>query len=625
MNISHQGIAPRSGRRLSSIGAVLLVALTTALASAWGAAKVPDNDPKPVTVGASKEISRSERIRFDQSKVALEMTELENRMFRLSDSLRKLEPENASRLTLALKFARKELILHQMTEVQQLLQTVKLRSAASEQKQLVQKLRRLEELLLSNDLDFQMQLDRLRLLREVLRQLDTAIKEEERELKQSKEAAERQEELAKLSKRQESLAELVRQQTENVAGGKSLAKANSPPGELGKSLASLSKAQQGTRQGTQSLAKAKSKSGAPSANLNQAEKSMAQALEKLERKEAEEALPEQEKALASLEKELADNEKKLAELRKQVDKDKFAAMQRDQKGNRKLTEGISEKVRDLGDSGASALSELLRASGSMSSAEGALGAQQAGAAGSDQSSALAALNYAKEQLAMEEQKLLESLRKEMKGKVITALMVMLEKQTEVRKETEKIAPQVAAGARAAIASAVGLSKAEGQIITIADEMIGLVEETEFGIALPAALRVVRRSMESVHDSLAKADTSEPTIALERRIEADLKALVEAMKDMPGEPPKGKPRKGKPGPDRSRELNKLIAELKMIRIMQKSVNNGTVHVDGKRGQEKAAKITAQIRKEISGLEDSQEDVLDTTEQLIEARAQDLGLQ
>ena len=42
-------------------------------------------------------------------------------MFRLSEALRSLEPENASRLRLALKFSREELILDQMKETQKLL------------------------------------------------------------------------------------------------------------------------------------------------------------------------------------------------------------------------------------------------------------------------------------------------------------------------------------------------------------------------------------------------------------------------------------------------------------------------------------------------------------------------
>ena len=43
-------------------------------------------------------------IGFTQENVAAQMTELEERMFRLSEALASLEPENASRLRLALKF-----------------------------------------------------------------------------------------------------------------------------------------------------------------------------------------------------------------------------------------------------------------------------------------------------------------------------------------------------------------------------------------------------------------------------------------------------------------------------------------------------------------------------------------
>ena len=56
-------------------------------------------------------VSDRDTIGFTQENVAAQMTELEERMFRLSEALRGLEPENASRLRLALKFSREELIL----------------------------------------------------------------------------------------------------------------------------------------------------------------------------------------------------------------------------------------------------------------------------------------------------------------------------------------------------------------------------------------------------------------------------------------------------------------------------------------------------------------------------------
>jgi len=50
-------------------------------------------------------VSDRDSIGFTQENVAAQMTELEERMFRLSEALRGLEPENASRLRLALKFS----------------------------------------------------------------------------------------------------------------------------------------------------------------------------------------------------------------------------------------------------------------------------------------------------------------------------------------------------------------------------------------------------------------------------------------------------------------------------------------------------------------------------------------
>ena len=67
------------------------------------------------------------------------MNELEDRMFRLSEALRGLEPENASRLSLALKFSREEQILEQMRETHKLLKDAQLSKAETEAKELIAK------------------------------------------------------------------------------------------------------------------------------------------------------------------------------------------------------------------------------------------------------------------------------------------------------------------------------------------------------------------------------------------------------------------------------------------------------------------------------------------------------
>src|SRR5262249_34903912 len=91
--------------------------------------------------------SDRDAIGFTQQNVAAQMNELEERMFRLSEALRSLEPENASRLTLALKFSREESILRQMKQTQDLLKQAQLSQAETEVRELLAKLEHLRKLL----------------------------------------------------------------------------------------------------------------------------------------------------------------------------------------------------------------------------------------------------------------------------------------------------------------------------------------------------------------------------------------------------------------------------------------------------------------------------------------------
>ena len=140
------------------------------------------------------------------------MTELEERMFRLSEALRGLEPENASRLRLALKFSREELILEQMRETHKLLKDAQLTKAETEVRELLAKLEHLRNVLLAEDLDFQLKLARLRQMRETLGQLERIIKEERRELGWSRFAVDQRKAKEKLAARQPDLEALVRDQ-----------------------------------------------------------------------------------------------------------------------------------------------------------------------------------------------------------------------------------------------------------------------------------------------------------------------------------------------------------------------------------------------------------------------------
>jgi hypothetical protein len=204
------------------------------------------------------------------------------------------------------------------------------------------------------------------------------------------------------------------------------------------------------------------------------------------------------------------------------------------------------------------------------------------------------------------------------------LALMLEKQIAVRQSTAALSDRVKEGSRQALTGVVALSKTEGLIVDSANELLTLVEETEFGIALPAALGVVRDQMENVKTLLAKGDASEPVVTAEKQIEADLTALMDAMKQLPSQKGdnKGKPRKGTPQ-EQQRELNRIIAELKMIRLLQVRVNKDTLDVDARRPKDVA--LPGTVKKEIGELEGREEDIRDVTERLASERGDEVGQQ
>jgi hypothetical protein len=513
--------------------------------------------------------------------------------------------------------------------VQLALTALKYSDAVVEEKQLLAKLQRLEQLLLSPDLDFQLQLERLRLMRDLMRRLDGAIKEEEREKAATDQSAAIEKQLEALREKMATLEELIKRQTahikinEKLAGVKDSDKnpADPPPaakaGDEEKSpeptLESLTKAQQETREKTEALAE-----GVEA--IADAGNSMDEALVGLKAGRLDDARPHQTRALESLKKALESlkaDEKKLEEA---LTEEKFSAMRKDQADNRKTTEGISETAVQLGDAGAGARTELIRAAGSMSSAETSFGNRNASGADDAQGEALASLKYAREQLSAEAEKLLNRLRAEIKKRTIEGIVQMLEGQVAIRQSTERLGPRVKDGARNVITSVVALAGGEGKLIVIGEGLTALVEETEFGIALPAALRSVTDGMTDVKERLAAADASEEVVAAEKQIEEDLQALLEAMKQLPSQSDSGRPQAGNAA-DRQRQLNRIIAELKMVRMLQVRVNRDTKDADSKRPAGEKD-VPAILTRRIESLQGRQEDVHDVTERIAIERGDEL---
>src|SRR5688572_27114958 len=137
---------------------------------------------RPTRAGDDKQpVSPAEQLQFQQKNAQAQMQELQERMFRLAELTRETEPDDASRLLMAVRKAREQLILEQMAQALELLATKDFTHAADEQAEVIRKLEELKRLLTSTDLDLQLQLEKLRALNQAIAKLDAATKEEKRQ------------------------------------------------------------------------------------------------------------------------------------------------------------------------------------------------------------------------------------------------------------------------------------------------------------------------------------------------------------------------------------------------------------------------------------------------------------
>ncbi len=139
--------------------------------------------------------------------------------------------------------------------------------------------------------------------------------------------------------------------------------------------------------------------------------------------------------------------------------------------------------------------DLIRASASMRSAEQGLGKTAAAPAADDQSAALDVLAKSRDEFARSIERLLVELRAELQTRLIADLTEMHELQSSIRETTQAQAPRILQKSRTALITVAGLSKNEAELGERTEHLLALVEETEYGIALPTTLRILARDAE----------------------------------------------------------------------------------------------------------------------------------
>ncbi len=548
-------------------------------------------------------------IGFTQENATGQMTELEERMYRLSEALRGLEPENASRLRLALKFSKEESILEQMRETHKLLKDTQLNRAEVEVKELLAKLEHLRDVLLAEDLDFQLKLARLRQIRETLTQLDRIVKEEQRALGWSRFAVDQRQAKARLTAVKPDLEALGRDAIALLTDSRATTK-DSPGAD-----------RQGIKNRVSSLGKAVAALAAnplfadfqPS-ELRKADAQIGAAVAKFDDDLAA-AVQAEEQAETVLRSELKSLDTRISEADRDVADAEFRRHEADQIRNRQAAASLGASSARLGDVGVPLQKDLIRAGSAMETAEAKLGKSEPDTATTEQTAALEILVRSAEELGQAAEKLLVELRTELQNRLNNDLTAMNETQLSIRETAEAQVPRLAQKSRSAAIAVTGLAQKEADMAGKMEYFVALVEETEYGIALPTTLRVFGREMRAIEGWLKEVDAGPRTINLAKRLEDDLLTVLSAIRRLS---PRTPPPPGSALPsdlrERERELNRFIAELKLVRLLQARLNDDTVGIDKSRPN--PSDLPPLIRREVEGLESNQEEIRDALARVAE---------
>lgn len=222
------------------------------------------------------------------------------------------------------------------------------------------------------------------------------------------------------------------------------------------------------------------------------------------------------------------------------------------------------------------------------------------------------LKKAREEL----EKRLKQLREQELERILANLEArvskMLAMQIEVKGQTEAINAQVQKHPEkkaqpADFQNAQKQEDREAEIIAEADKAIQLLQSEGSAVAFPAVFEEVRKDMSRVKERLHDANVGEDTQGIEQDIIDALTHMKDALKKAQQELGKSPPPPPPGPPSDQPQMQKLldeIAELKMIRELQKQVNGRTKRYGDKTPMAEQTD-DKQIKKELKDLGDRQE--------------------
>lgn len=251
-------------------------------------------------------------------------------------------------------------------------------------------------------------------------------------------------------------------------------------------------------------------------------------------------------------------------------------------GEQQIIRGEGEALyADLrGGPGAAELSGALK---SMSAAEDALGRAARADAMKSQEEASAGLQAALDAVRQAVQKLEARRRAEVRLRLLQMLEQMLKAQQAARAETARLDALMAPGSvpRAVRLALADLAIRQESLGASADEAMALLKEDPTALALPLALAQVKADVVDCAELLRVGTTGAPAQTLQEEVEAQLQAMIEALRPEEVGPSPAPPEARKGRPSAAAPVD-VVLELKVLRSMEVALQRRTAALDSTRG-------------------------------------------
>jgi hypothetical protein len=260
----------------------------------------------------------------------------------------------------------------------------------------------------------------------------------------------------------------------------------------------------------------------------------------------------------------------------------LAGLKNNEHRNQRSGEDLEQLIKRLGPHAAPAAGAMGGACQSMGGACSGLGGGKPKAAAEDQAKAIEKLNQAALALREAEAQLKKEIESLARQRVIENLNKMIAQQKQVREATRRLVPRVVEKQRQALLAVRQLAPLEETIAGLCRSSIELVELTQFSVVLPGALGAIEGDMNTVAESLRDGKADDELVATEQKIESDLQALLDALKDAANASSSPSRCKGCKG-----DKNKLLSEVRMLRWMEGALNKDTRVVDRSKLESKIA--------------------------------------